>query len=72
MIAVKKVLEIMGYKAIEVLPERYPGYAADAVRKLVAVISAQTTTEGEQRRHTAVLAELDSLAALVAARRGSS
>lgn len=72
MLAQKQAMRILADKAIELIPERYPGYRADAVRKLRAVIDAQAGAENDTKRHTEVLAQLDALAAVVGTKRSQS
>lgn len=70
MLAQRQAIRILGENAVERIEERYEGYRADAVRKLKAIIDAQAQFEGDAKRQQEVLAELDALAALVAAKRG--
>ncbi len=62
-------MKILADNAVELVGERYEGYRADAVRKLMAVINAQARHESDSRRQEEVLAELGALAALVSSKR---
>lgn len=69
MLAQRQAMRILTEKAVELIPERYPGYRVDAVRKLKAVIDAQAGSETDAKRLVEVLAQLDALAGVVATKR---
>lgn len=69
MLAQRQAMKILAENAVELIDDRYEGYRADAVRKLMAVINAQARQESDGRRQQEVLAELDALAALVSSKR---
>jgi hypothetical protein len=70
-LAQRQAIKILGQNAVERVEERYPGYRADVVRKLKAIIDAQAQFENDAKRQQEVLAELVALAALVTAKRGT-
>lgn len=70
-LAQRQAIKILGEKAIDRIPERYPGYRIDAVRALKAIIDAQARVESDSKRQPEVLAELDALAAQVSSKRGT-
>ena len=69
MLAHRQAMRILGQNAVDLLDEKYDGYRADAVRRLRAILDAQTQAESDQKRQAQVVAELDALANLVAVKR---
>lgn len=70
MLAQRQAIKILGQVAVERVDERYPGYRADAVRRLKSIIDAQAQFDSDAKRQPEVLAEIDALASLVTSKRG--
>jgi len=62
-------MKILAENAVDLIDERYEGYRADAVRRLMAVVNVQARQESDTRRQQEVVAELDALAGLVSSKR---
>lgn len=62
-------MKILAENAVDLIDERYEGYRADAVRRLMAVVNVQARQESDPRRQQEVVAELDALAGLVSSKR---
>jgi hypothetical protein len=70
-LAQRKVLETISELAVQLLPERYPGYQVAAVKQLGRVIQAQATSTTDSRRQNEVVGLVDALAAEVGRLRGA-